>query len=144
MTVISEDQIHRRCTMAALVAAALHLLAIAGDAYQISARHPSAEHAFIYFGQFFYWGPAVLLLLMRKFCVLVGSVAVPRDPVRAATAPRDGILAHRHQFDGRAEGRRIGLFRDAVSLAAGAVALPLARNPADLAADRHSEGLEKG
>jgi hypothetical protein len=75
---LSEDEIDRRCTMAALAAAALHLLTVAGAAYQIAARHPSAEHVFIYLGQFFfYWGPAVLLLLMRKFCVLVGIVAVP-------------------------------------------------------------------
>jgi hypothetical protein len=78
MAVISEDEIHRRCTIAAIAATALHLVAIAGGAYQIAARHPGAEHAFIYLGQFlWYWGPAVLLLLMRKFCVLVGIVAVP-------------------------------------------------------------------
>ena len=80
MTVISEDEIRRRCTIAALVVAALHLLALAGGEYQVSAltRAKTAEPIFIYLVNFvFFLGPLVLLLLARKSCVLVGIIAAP-------------------------------------------------------------------
>ena len=71
MAVISEDEIDQRCTIAALTAAALHLLAIAAVAYQITA-HSRTEPAVIYLVQFgWYCGPAILLLLLRRVCPVV-------------------------------------------------------------------------
>ncbi len=77
MAVISEDEIHRLCAIGALAAAVLHLLAIAGGAYQIAA-HSRTEPAVIYLVQFaWYWGPAVLLLLARRIWPVVMMIAIP-------------------------------------------------------------------
>jgi hypothetical protein len=80
MTVTSEDEMFRRCTIGALAAATLHLLTIAGGEYQISALTGAgtAEPIFVYLVNFvFFLGPFLLPLLARKSCVLVGIIAAP-------------------------------------------------------------------
>jgi hypothetical protein len=126
MTLSSEDEIDRRCTIAAAAAAALHVLTVACTAYQVAAGTRGMEAASIYLAAFvFYWGPAVLLLLVRKICPLVVMIAIPVLILfvlrmhHVLELQLTGINSMAVQ-----KGDGLGFFHMMFSLAAGAVALP--------------------
>ncbi len=126
MTILSEDEVDRRCTIAAIAAAALHLLTIAGGEYQSSALVRTAEPAFVYLVNFvFFLGPFVLLLLVRKSCALVAIIAAP---VAMLFALRMYYVLQFVWFDinsmARQKGDALGWVEMLFSLAADAIALP--------------------
>jgi hypothetical protein len=84
MTVISEDEIERRCVASAFALSFAHILTIVGTDYQVYAPRSDGWP----FGQFYiddlipalfgaFLSPVVLLLLFRRVCILVGILAVP-------------------------------------------------------------------
>ena len=89
MTVISEDEIERRCVAGAFALSFVHLLTIVGTDYQAYAKRdswlldrfyiediiPNLFGIFVNYGTFL--SPVILLLLFRRVCILVGILAIP-------------------------------------------------------------------
>ena len=89
MTVISEDEIERRCVAGAFALSFAHILTIVGTDYQIFAKRdswlldrfyiedllPNLFGIFVNYGTFL--SPVILLLLARRICIRVGILAIP-------------------------------------------------------------------
>jgi hypothetical protein len=89
MTVLSEDEIGRRCTAGAVVLCIVHILTIVGTDYQVYAKRdswlldrfyiedllPSLFGFFVNYGIFL--SPVIILILFRRFCIFVGIMALP-------------------------------------------------------------------
>src|SRR6266481_3631283 len=87
MTVRSEDENSRRCVAAALALCFAHILTIAGTDYQVHAiswqiarfhiedLFPAIFALLVNYGTFL--SPVIILLLVRRVCILVGIFAVP-------------------------------------------------------------------
>jgi hypothetical protein len=90
MAVLSEDEIGRRCVAAAVALGIIHILTIVGTDYQAhAAGRDGWEIGRFQVDQFFlgiyallvnygiFLSPVVVLLLVRRACVLVGIFAIP-------------------------------------------------------------------
>ena len=90
MTVISEDEIERRCVAGAFALSFVHILTIVGTDYQVYAPRsdgwsfdrfyiddilPALFGIFVNYGTFL--SPVIILLLFRRVCILVGILAIP-------------------------------------------------------------------
>ena len=85
MTVLSEDYISKRCVTAAFALCIVHTLTIVGTDYQIGwmfihflnsdDSFSAARFILVNYGTFL--SPVILLLFVRKVCVLVLIIAIP-------------------------------------------------------------------
>jgi hypothetical protein len=90
MAVLNEDEIGKRCVAAAFALCIAHILTIVGTDYQVYAlsreswrisRSNSDDLFRAIFGILVNYGtflsPVIILLLVRRVCILVGIVAIP-------------------------------------------------------------------
>jgi hypothetical protein len=90
VAVLSEDEIGKRCVAAAFALCIAHILTIVGTNYQVYARSEDIwqlsgfggdDLLQVIFGIFVNYGtflsPVIVLLLVRRVCVLVGIIAIP-------------------------------------------------------------------
>jgi hypothetical protein len=90
MTILSEDEIGKRCVAAALALCVAHILTIVGAQYQVYAINRdhwsfsgfnSDDLPTAIFGILVNYGiflsPVIILLVVRRVCVLVGIIAIP-------------------------------------------------------------------
>ena|SRR5882672_929218 len=90
MTVFSEDEIGKRCVAAALALCVTHLLTIVGTNYQVYAQNKdrwsfsgfTSDDPFqVIFGILVNYGtflsPIIMVLLVRRVCILVGIIGIP-------------------------------------------------------------------
>jgi hypothetical protein len=90
MTVLSEDEIGTRCVAAAFALCVVHILTIVGTDYQVYAVSKdnwsfsgsnSDDLLPVIFGILVNYGtflsPVIILLVVRRVCILVGIIAIP-------------------------------------------------------------------
>jgi hypothetical protein len=77
MTVISEDEIERRCVAAALVLSGAHVLTLVGTEYQVytPGRYQIDRFFLVNYAPFL--SPLVVIFAFRKVCVALGILAIP-------------------------------------------------------------------
>jgi hypothetical protein len=77
MTVISEDEIERRCVAAALVLSVAHILTLIGAEYQVytPGRYEINFAFLVNYATFL--SPLVILFALRKVCVALVILAIP-------------------------------------------------------------------
>jgi hypothetical protein len=89
MSVLSEDEIGRRCTAAAIALCVAHVLTTVGTDYQVYAKRDSwlldrfyiediLPNLFVFLVNYgIFLSPVIVLLLFRKVCTFVGIMAIP-------------------------------------------------------------------
>jgi hypothetical protein len=77
MTVISEDEIEKRCVAAALVLSVAHILTLIGTEYQVYTPGRYQIDRFFVVNYATFLSPLVILFAFRKVCVALGILAIP-------------------------------------------------------------------
>src|SRR6185295_18408618 len=77
MTVISEDEIEKRCVAAALVLSVAHILTLIGTEYQVYTPGRYQIDRFFVVNYATVLSPLVILFALRKVCVALVILAIP-------------------------------------------------------------------
>ena len=77
MTVLSEDEIEKRCVAAAVALSIAHLLTLIGTEYQVYTPDRYQIDRFFLVNYAVFLSPLVILFAARNTCIVLGVLAIP-------------------------------------------------------------------